>query len=376
MDGLQVGVTGARRGYDLVTLLERRGARPQWGPTLEADLAADDGRITAETDAALAGDPPWLAATTGAGLRAWLAAAERSGCAETLRGWMGGARIAARGAKAVGALRAEGVEAEFVSPTETDADLAGWLEGVVGDGEAVVVQQHGVAAGLGAYERLAARADVRTVAPYRCPPPTDPAPAYRLIAAACEGQLGAVLATSAPAVHNLFQLAEQTGRAEALREAFAGPLAAAAVGPVTAAAFEEHRAPVRVMPHRSRTAELVRALEGWEQRRGVEPAAGGCGAAPVWLDPIRRRLHLPDRSVDLAVREFAVVAALVRRPGVVCPPQLLAREGWGHRARDDAAQVRGQLARVRRKLGPAGDAFVTVRSVGYRFDPSRLTAAG
>lgn len=36
--------------------------------------------------------------------------------------------------------------------------------------------------------------------------------------------------------------------------------------------------------------------------------------------------------------------------------------------------ARKQLARARRKLAAGGDAIITVRSVGYRFDPSRLAA--
>lgn len=369
---LRVGVTGARRGEELVALLLRRGANPQWGPTLEADQAVDDARIAAETHAALAGEPGWLAATTGAGLRAWLAAADRTGDADRVRGWLTRARIVARGAKAVGALRAEGLDPEFVSPNETDADLAGWLHRTVDDGAAVVVQQHGAADGLGAYQPLAARADLRPVAPYRCAPPTDPTAAHALIAAACDGRLDAVVATSAPAVDNLFALADQAGRGHALQHALAGSVAAAAVGPVTAAAFESHGAPVAVMPLRSRSAELVRALEGWHQRsRESGPPEPAVGPVPVWLDPTRRAVDLPDRRVLLAAREFAVLAALVRRPGVVCPPEVLAREGWGHRDRGDAAQVRTQIARVRDKLGPAGQAITTVRQVGYRYDPAK-----
>lgn len=372
MDGLRVGVTGARRGEETAALLTRHGARPLLGPTLEADVTVDDTRIAAETREALDGDPVWLAATTGAGMRTWLEAAERTDGAEELRRWLGRARIVARGAKAVGAVRGEGLDVEFVSPNETDTDLAAWLRRAARPDEAVVVQQHGVAADLGPYAALAAERDVRAVAPYRCAPPSDPAAAHELISQACDGRLDAVLATSAPAVHNLFDLAGAAGSRDVLRRAFAGPLAAAAVGPVTAAAFEEHGAPVAVMPQRSRTAELVRALMRWEPPRQDRPEAPGA-ATPVRLDPEARTVHLPDRRVALSPREFAMVAALVRRPGVVCSPQLLAREGWGHRDRGDAAQVRTQIARVRAKLGPAADALVTVRSVGYRFDPHRLS---
>lgn len=269
MDGLRVGVTGARRGEETAALLTRHGARPLLGPTLEGDVSVDDARIATETRTALSGDPGWLAATTGAGMRTWLAAAERTGDADQLRAWLARARLVARGAKAVGAVRAEGLSAEFVSPNETDAELAAWLAGAVAPGEAVVVQQHGVAHDLGPYQALADQRDVRAVAPYRCAPPSDPTAAHELIQRACDGELDAVLATSAPAVHNLFTLAGDLGRAEALRSAFAGPLGAAAVGPVTAAAFEEHGVAVAVMPHRSRTAELVRALMAWQP-----PAAG------------------------------------------------------------------------------------------------------
>lgn len=375
MEPLRVGVTGARRGEELAALLARRGAQPQWGPTLEADLTVDDERIAAETDAALAGDPGWLAATTGVGMRTWLETADRTGRGDALRDWLTRTRIVARGAKALGALRAAGLNPEWVSPNETDADVAGWLAEAVDPGQAVVIQQHGDAGGAGPYDRLSNRADLRVVATYRLAPPRDPAPAHELIAEACAGGLDAVVATSAPAVRNLFALAAQAGRRDALAGAFRGPLAAAAVGSVTAVAFEEHGVPVTVMPHRSRTADLVRALEAWHERRADASGNGDRGvpvAPPVRLDPHNARVWLSGREVALSAQEFALLAALLRRPEVVCPPEVLAREVWGHRDREDAAQVRNQLGRVRRKLGDAADAIVTVRSVGYRFDPARL----
>ena len=64
---------------------------------------------------------------------------------------------------------------------------------------------------------------------------------------------------------------------------------------------------------------------------------------------------------------FAVLAALVRRPGVVLQPGELALQAWGHRTPDDVTQVRHQVSRVRRKLGEHGRAVQTVRSVGYRY---------
>src|SRR2546426_696322 len=52
---------------------------------------------------------------------------------------------------------------------------------------------------------------------YRWLMPADPGPARRLVAAACEGTVDAVTFTSQPAVHHLFRIAEELGRAGELR---------------------------------------------------------------------------------------------------------------------------------------------------------------
>ena len=81
---------------------------------------------------------------------------------------------------------------------------------------------------------------------YRATLPTDPAPAYDLIDAACTGTLRVVTFTTALALHNLFVLADAHGRAEELRLAFNGPVVAACVGPVCAqgACEEDIEAPL------------------------------------------------------------------------------------------------------------------------------------
>lgn len=366
MDVVRIGVTGQRKGAELVATLRRRGAQVTHGPTLTSVAPESDRRLREETEAILAARPAWLVASTGVGMRAWAEAADAHGLGDALRHLVATTPAAARGPKALGGLRSLGGEAQFVSPQETDADVARWLADTAEAGTVVAVQVHGADTGV-AYAGLpAAGVEVLRAAPYRCALPTDLAPAVRLVRAAVDGELDVVVATSSPAVTNLFAIAEQVGARRELAGALHDRVAAAAIGPVTARAFEDAGVPVAVMPARYRTADLVRALDGWARRRGTAGDDDGDG---IQLCPATAIARSGPLAVALGPREFAVLGALVRRPQVVCTPAQIAREVWGHHQPDDPTQVKHQISRLRRKLGPAGALLETVRGVGYRYRP-------
>lgn len=363
MEGLRVGVTGARKGRELADTLRRQGAVVVEGPTLVTAPPRSDSTLRTATDAILAARPRWVVASTGTGVAAWLEAADASGRGAALRDLLVAVPVAARGPKAAGGLRRVGVVPVFTSPQETDADVDAWLAERIARGDVVAVQSHGDADAQG-YPAVRAVGRVLTAAPYRCVLPDDLGPARQLVERAARGDLDVVVATSRPAVRNLFAIAEFGGLRAALVDAMRGPVAAAAVGPVTAQAFLDQGVSVAVTPVRSRTGDLVRALAGWADRRtGPDGTADG----PLRLVPGGGAVRVEGRRVPLSVREETVLAVLLRRPGVVCRPELLAREAWGHTAPPDPAQVKHQISRIRRKLGGAAWAVETVRSVGYRY---------
>lgn len=374
LDGLRAWVTAARKGRELTTLLERRGADVTWVPTLAADRPVDEPRLLTEIDAVLAARPRWVVASTGVGVRAWIEAARRHGREQMLLQLLRSTTVAARGPKARGALRQVDVNPAFVSPQETDADVADWLHGRVEPGDAVAVQHDGAAGEDSPYRRLVERAGVRllAVAPYRCTLPRDPGPARTAIRRLLAGELDMVVCTSAPAARNLVAVAADLRLEAEVADALTGRSAAAAVGPVTAAALEDAGIPVAVMPVQPRTGELVRAVASWWARR---EALTTC-APGIELTPAGRVARIGTRAVVLGEVEFGVLAALVRRPHVVCSPQLLAREAWGHRAPTDPAAVKHPVARLRRKLGSAAATIQTVASVGYRYSPGALEGRG
>jgi uroporphyrinogen-III synthase len=373
MDGLRVGVTSARKGADLTEALERRGAIVTWGPTVETVPPESDAQLLAETDAILAAHPDWVVGSTGVGLRAWIEAAEAHGRGKALRALFKAARTVARGPKAVGALRALGVNPEFVSPQETDVDVVAWLAQRLRPGEVVAAQVHGTD-GKEAYQELESReVIVLCAAPYRCVLPTDQEPARQLIDQIVGGQVDVVVSTSAPAASNLVRIAAQMGQRASLESALLERVAVAAVGPVTATAFERAGIGVSIMPQRFRTGDLIRALDSWDRRRSWVYGDGCRLAGPVALVPDQRIARVGDYTTTLGEREFALLAALVRRPHIVCRMDLLARETWGCQASDDPIHVKHLVFRIRRKLGPGAATIQTVRGVGYRYDPSACT---
>ncbi|MBV9927365.1 MAG: response regulator transcription factor [Acidobacteria bacterium] len=72
-------------------------------------------------------------------------------------------------------------------------------------------------------------------------------------------------------------------------------------------------------------------------------------------------------EVKLTRKEFALLAALARRPGRVATRNQLLDEVWGQQYYGDTRTLDVHIRRLRQKLGPCGEAIETVVGVGYRF---------
>ena len=104
----------------------------------------------------------------------------------------------------------------------------------------------------------------------------------------------------------------------------------------------------------------VRAL--LRRHAGSGSALLACGT--LVLDPTRRTAALDGADVALSAREFAVLEALMQRPGAVLSREALEEKvyGWGEEVGSNAIEV--HLHHLRRKLG--GNRIRNVRGVGYR----------
>jgi DNA-binding response OmpR family regulator len=87
------------------------------------------------------------------------------------------------------------------------------------------------------------------------------------------------------------------------------------------------------------------------------------------VDPRRREAYVNDRRLDLRPREFELLAALARDPGVVWSRDDLLSSVWGTDFPGETRTVDVHVSEVRRKLSADGPAIETVKGVGYRLVP-------
>jgi DNA-binding response OmpR family regulator len=90
---------------------------------------------------------------------------------------------------------------------------------------------------------------------------------------------------------------------------------------------------------------------------------------PLRVDPRRHEAYVAARRLHLRPREFDLLAALARDPGVVFSRDTLLESVWGTDFPGETRTVDVHVAAVRAKLGADGPAIETVRGVGYRLVP-------
>ena len=93
------------------------------------------------------------------------------------------------------------------------------------------------------------------------------------------------------------------------------------------------------------------------------------------LDPARREVRRDGVEIELTAKEFALLEALMRRPGDVLERDTLLERAWdiAYDSRSNVVDV--YVRRLRAKLdAPFGtDSIETVRGVGYRLRSGAVT---
>ena len=360
LTGFRIGVTAARKVEEQITLIERRGAEVVWAPALSTDPNhVDDGELRAATDEVLSKPIDLFLATTGVGMKAWFAAADRWGMLPDLVAALGAAEILARGPKSVGALRRQGLRELWAPDSEEFEDVLGHLRGRELAGLRIVVQEHGQSLSMVAHALRRQGADVVTVTVYRVASADDPEPMFRLIEQVVAREVHAVTFTSAPAVAALMEAAGSTGRRDEVVSALQADVLAICVGPVTAAAFEMWGVP-SVFPERSRLGAMVKLLETELPSRATGLTLEVAGHTLLLHGDV---VVVDGTEVKLSPAPFAVLQALLVNPGhVVSRRELLAALPSGTAGSEHAVEM--AVARLRSALGTR--VVQTVVKRGYR----------
>jgi DNA-binding response OmpR family regulator len=92
------------------------------------------------------------------------------------------------------------------------------------------------------------------------------------------------------------------------------------------------------------------------------------------VDAGRREVHVGDREVQLAPKEFDLLWELLDHRGLVLTRDQLLERVWGYTFAGDTRTVDVHVRQLRRKLGDASP-IVTVWGVGYKVAPAKDVAA-
>lgn len=114
----------------------------------------------------------------------------------------------------------------------------------------------------------------------------------------------------------------------------------------------------------------VRALT--RRRAGLgEPADTAVRAGDLELDPVRHVVRRGEERIELTAREFALLHALMGRPGQVFTRPVLLDAVWGAPGEVQTNAIEMYVSYLRKKIDRTGEPsrIRTVRGVGYTFEP-------
>lgn len=345
LSGARILLTARRRGDDLASALEARGAVVQRAPTI-ASVAESTRRLVRRTHALLREEADVVVVATATGLERWLAASAGAGIDGAVLRLLRQARVVARGPKARAALEAVGVVPDWLGEAETVAEIIDFLlaEGV--DGARVVLVHGG---GRDEAEEVALRAagaHVRSVRAYRWVSLDDRPEVRAAVEQVGRGRFDAVLFTSAPGAHAWLRAVRRAELLDVVRDRIdSRQLLLGAVGPVTAEPLAFAGLLARV-PSTSRLADLVRLV--------IEELGDDRHALMTGHGLLRLRagtITLDHRAVALSPSGLALLRRLASTPGHVVSREELLRVLPGASTDPHTAEV--AVARLREALRAA-----------------------
>jgi uroporphyrinogen-III synthase len=357
--GVTIGVTSDRRSGDMIATFERKGARVVHAPTMRIVPLTEDDQLVRDTRDVIDDPPDDVLITTGIGLRGWVEAADAAGLAGPLLETLARARVYARGPKATGVIRANGLREAWSAASEQTAEAVERMvaEGV--EGRSIVVQLHGAADQDQLAPLAAAGARVRGVSVYRWLPPDDPAAVDNLVDLIAMRRLDAVTFTSAPGAVALLEAGRAAGRHDELVAGLREGVVACAVGDVTAEPLRaEGIEPL--IPDRWRLGALLRTLTAHLAENPKACLVTNQGTLRVRAQSV----VLDDTVLELPPGQLALLTRLAEAKGaVVSREDLLAVLPTG----GDLHAVEVTVARLRSAL-PSPDLVKTLVKRGYRLD--------
>jgi uroporphyrinogen-III synthase len=218
LHGKRVAILESRLGDQLAQLIARAGGIPIQAPALAEVPDGDPDALHAFLYSCVQRPPQLFIFQTGVGTQALLDMTKELGCTQQLLNLLAQAKVAGRGPKPAGVLRAHRIRIDLATKDpHTTVELLRALDDVTVAGSRVVVQRYGESNRELEAALRRRGAEVVELPTYRWALPQDTAPLARLLDALDRDEVDAVVFTSASQGRNLFSFARAGSHEDALR---------------------------------------------------------------------------------------------------------------------------------------------------------------
>lgn len=259
LKGLRVVSFESRRSAEMAELIRNYGGEPILAPSMREVPLTDQREALAFGETLLTGDWDVLILLTGVGTRMLIAALATRWPKDEVVEALGRLTLVCRGPKPIAALKEVGLAPSLAVPEpNTWRDLLSELDlRLPVAGKRVAVQEYG-----GRNEELLAglrqrEARVTAVPVYGWALPEDIGPLRAAIDQLAAGEVEVALFTSANQVDNLFRVAPEMGRVDALRDALRSRTVVVSIGPITTEALQGHGVEPDLHPEHPKMGHLL-----------------------------------------------------------------------------------------------------------------------
>ncbi len=247
LENRTIALAEGRQLEELAQMLEKERARTVRCPLVSMLDPPDDAPVVAWLRQLCAGQFDLVVLFTGEGVRRLLDCAARHSLRDNVIAALGRTRLLARGPKPVKALKEVNVAPAVTAPAPTTDGVIAALctEDLRGRTIGVQLYRESNPPLTDFLQHAGARAV--TVLPYVYAPATDADCVAELIGQLALGQIDAIVFTSSPQVDRLFEVAQERGLTETLRQGLTRTKVAS-IGPVLSESLERHGVQVHVCP--------------------------------------------------------------------------------------------------------------------------------
>lgn len=115
--------------------------------------------------------------------------------------------------------------------------------------------------------------------------------------------------------------------------------------------------------------KILVARVGAILRRTKENGAEELSAGGIRIDKVAHQVFVDDQEIELSFKEFELMCYFIENKGVALSRERILNNVWNYDYYGDARTIDTHVKKLRSKLGIHGDSIITIRGMGYKFDP-------